>query len=259
MRVIRLENKFALIPESEIVNGYLCDTFDSYGQKLDCDDAGCYSIESSTSDFRQDLLSYLAEILNDSNLINWEYEWDFEEELREYLKEKHGEKGIKLLDKFIEEETVHVEAVYTTWWDGSNWKSKIWNSDSGYSEGKLLDEDDPVAQAILAAWEKCGDGIGYIEKVSKSVFVLYEGLGYLFSGDRYPGWYIAKCEIIEPGQPITIETEEDGQKKIKAPYWIDNLWFFFEEKGEIYLGKGFFSPDGEEIYNISKTNSIEIY
>ena len=258
MRVVKLEEGYALVSSEEIIEGYLCDAFDSCGQKLECDDAGCYSIESSTSDFRKDLLAFLSSNLKDESLKNFEYEWDFEEELRELLQKKYGEKGIELLEKFIREETIHTEAIYTTYWDGSNWKTKIWYSDDGYTDGELLGEDDPVAQAIIEAWEKCG-GVGYIEKVSKSVFVLHKGLGYLFSDDRYPGYQIADCEIIEPGAPVIIKTEEGEEKEIKAPYWNKELSFFFEEKGEIYLAKGFFSPDGEEIYNISKTNSIDLY
>ncbi len=259
IRIVRITDdegeKYSLVSEKEIVYGNLCDTYSSYGQSLDCNDAGCYSIENSWSDFREDLLSYLAESLRDNSLQTWEYEWDFEKELREYLQEKHGEKGVSLLEKFLKEETVHTEAVYTTWWDGHNWRSKLWEVyDGEYSDGKLLDEDDEVAREILEAWEKCG-GIGYIPKVSKCVFTLHNGKGFLFCDDRYPGYQIADCRILQPGAPVVVDTR-DGKKKIEKPFWVSDMSFFFEEDGKIYLAEGYFTPEGE-IYSIYQTDSLE--
>ena len=258
--VIRLddyEGGFSIVNKDDIKTNRLCETYDNYGNQVGCYDAGCYSFSNSASGMHEDCIDAINEKFN----LKLDYEsWMANlEEWERYLKNNEipEDKIADILDfikEFEKENTQHAEVKAITYWDGHNWHDLILeHAYDGYTDGYILDEEE--AADILAAWEKINCNIGHISKVSKSVFTIYKGVGYLFSDDRYPGWQVADCEIIEPSTEVEVKIDNNNVKV--TPYWIDNLSFFFEYAGEIYFAEGYISPEGSHLFDICQTNALE--
>lgn len=124
----------------------LCDCFDSHGQKIGCYNSGCYSFDNSSSNAYKDCLEDLYEHFGIK--AGYQYEnicySDFEDTL-------NGENdlldGIKRADivSFImdwkDENEQHVEVIAWTYWDGSNFKTFVLDSDSWMTDLEELDMD----------------------------------------------------------------------------------------------------------------------
>jgi len=254
--VYSIVNKDSIDTANYIETTYLCETYDNYGNKVGCYDAGCYSFDNSDSGMHEDCIKEINEKFN----LNLDYEtWmcdidDWKEYLESDVPEDKIGKILEFIEEFEKENAQHIEVKAVTYWNGHNWQSIVLEHDEdGYTDGYILDEEE--ATDILAAWEKIGCSVGYIPKVSKSVFTIHKGVGYLFSDDRYPGWQLADCEVIEPSKIVSVQIEENDVEV--APYWIDDLSFFFEYEGEIYFAKGFYTPDGKLVYDTVKTNTLD--
>lgn len=96
-----------------------CESYGSHGQVCGCYDAGCYSIDNCDSGFKANLESA---VMKQFDLEEFDYDYDLKdssEEIKEFVK------------KFIEEQSVHTENKYYTYWDGHNWKSVFLDGENG--------------------------------------------------------------------------------------------------------------------------------
>jgi len=110
MRVIKVNDGFEgedyyIVENDQIEQCNLCECTDRYGNKIGCENAGCFPLN------------------------------------------EHGEET---------EETEHISAVAVNYHDGHNWRSFIVETeldDPNICDGELLEDNNPVAQEILADYE----------------------------------------------------------------------------------------------------------
>ena len=256
--VIRLddyEGGFSIVNKDDIETKYLCETYDNHGNQIGCENAGCYSFNNPASGMHEDCIKEINEKFNlklsneswMSNINEWE----------RYLKnnevpENRIDEILEFIEKFEEKNSHHIKTKSIDYWDGRNWRTLILEIlelvYDGYTDGYILDEEE--AADILAAWEKIDCSVR-----NGPTFTTYNGVGYLFSDSGILGWQVADCEVIESGKNVSVQIEDDVVEV--TPYWVDDMSFFFEYKGEIYFAEGYISPEREHLFDIHKTNVLE--
>jgi hypothetical protein len=140
------EMKYVILPEEVFEETYLCETFDDYGQKIDCCEVGCYCLANLESDFHL----YMAEHFN----------WDLElmskitdlDELEEIFMLNEIEYNIDEIKKYIDEHEEHIPCKAYNYWNGSNHRTYILESDLGVTG--LSEVEPALEKRILAAFEK---------------------------------------------------------------------------------------------------------
>jgi hypothetical protein len=152
----------------------LCETYDNYGQKVGCYNAGCYAIDNSDSDaekdFLRDLYDHFGIEYNDDDLAEFDFS-DVENGLNELLSGISQEKIDSFIKEWKEKNEIHTEAIAWTYWDGHNFRSLVMRSDLGEPDVEEIDDDEE--EAILAELP----GFPYIEGTTASI----ETENYIFT------------------------------------------------------------------------------
>lgn len=124
-------NIFA-IPTKDIITGPLADIYDQYGQKWGHEAAGDWCLGGDPNFYEK-----LCEHLQDK------FEWTLEDDKVFYVSddgklfdtENFTDKEIsdveKEIKKYCEENSTYYEGTYYTFWNGSNWRSILLNTEFG--------------------------------------------------------------------------------------------------------------------------------
>lgn len=151
------DKQIVIINENQIETKKLCETYNDFGQKCGCYDAGCYSIDNSDSDFIKDLKkaveekfgfipAYDIESVGESACINFDDSVDDEDA------EKIDVEPIeKFINEWIKENTSHCDAEVFEYHDGSNWNSLAISVEG--VEPALEEIEDGLNEKILEEYE----------------------------------------------------------------------------------------------------------
>lgn len=167
---------YAAIPAKKVVKGYLHDTYNNWGQTLFPEEAGDYTFGEET--FDRDLEKVLREkfeFLSDAVFyFNADGIFDYDCELTENEEKQINE----FISKFHDENYIAVEATYFNYWDGSNWKSIIFECEGYWNVYEIVD-DQELADEIYEDFENAKAG-----KESNG-FTDYEGPKYTHTTSRW--------------------------------------------------------------------------
>lgn len=170
-----------LVNKSQIIDGYLHDTYCNYGQKLTSYEAGDWGFEQE--EFLNDAKEEAENKLGKEN-INWDnFEINPNDDGNEVIIELYNDdskdydmakKTQKIMNDWAKENYIASEATYLTYWDGHNHRSILFSCDGGNDnmyEYELLDEEDDQKYNDLyerVSLEDKGNGIwgGYIDGYS---------------------------------------------------------------------------------------------
>lgn len=154
------DEEYFITSEKNFEEQNLCDCFDNYGQKIGCYNAGCYSIDNSASDAKNDCLEAMYK--------NFGVEFD-KDDLCDDSFDSALEGDNELLynvpqisiDNFIKDwkdkNEYHAGVKAWTYWDGSNFKTFVLKADSGITDLEELDWE--KQEEILDEYK----GVPYIE------------------------------------------------------------------------------------------------
>jgi hypothetical protein len=166
------EHEYCIVNDSLIITGNECESFNRYGQKTGCYNAGCYALDNTESNFFADLCSKVEEKFNlefknedgksfsfyrDVYMVSNQEPYNlkgFKEGLENL--EFNGEiidEIISFSEKFIEEEEIHNQSTRLEFWDGRNWKSETIEADNNpYPVYEFVNEE--LEKEILEEYEK---------------------------------------------------------------------------------------------------------
>lgn len=106
----------------------MCETYDAYGQKVDCYNAGCYSLENPESSARNDFLEDLYKHFNidfDDDQIDDDYYHRTVNNENDLLENIPSEKISQFMKNWQEKNETHTECVAWVYHDGSNFQSIV--------------------------------------------------------------------------------------------------------------------------------------
>ena len=193
----REEGNFVIVNEGQIEDVNLCDCYNQYGQKIDCYDAGCYTITANNSDARDVCLGEVAEkisakegdkqdFITELENLNWYSPEPDVEKIKKLEKEYNIKEDIlSLVLEWEEENASHTEVKAINYWDGSNWRSIIIENTDGSEDCSFIEEEQE--KEILADLEIAGEpfsqdyshGVAYIHgEKYRFIFSQYAGFAY---------------------------------------------------------------------------------
>jgi len=152
-------NKFGIISADGIKKMPYCETFNKYGQQIGCYDAGCYSLDNSSSGVHKNLQIAIKEEFGIAIQIDLRFQIDGS------LSSEENEEIKAFISSWIEENTSHVECESFNFWDGRNWQSFVIDIDLGEPPVLRLEEDDPVSISILSEMPETP----YINGISETI------------------------------------------------------------------------------------------
>ena len=159
------EGGYGVLRHKDLTDGYLHDCYGSYGQKYD--ECGDYALGES-NEFEENLVDAVKEVFHLEEFAF--YDCDDIENITEYktedgdtdLSEEKKSIIINFMKEWIKENEHYVEALYYTYWDGSNFKSIVFDCEGSnewcdYSvirgEDDLDDDDIELLDEINEAAE----------------------------------------------------------------------------------------------------------
>ena len=129
----------------------LCETYANYGQKVGCENAGCYAIDNSYSDCKADFEDAFEKHFQKKITGFSLGDLCYDNEEGYYV--EMTEKEVVFLRKWQEENEAHSECIAWNYWDGRNFKTIVLKNDnSGYLE--YTEADDEQSMQILKAYKK---------------------------------------------------------------------------------------------------------
>lgn len=145
--VNEVEEPIKVTARSNFEKMRLCDVYGNYGQKYDCYDAGCYSLENSSCTAENDCKSEISKLfqiaIDEINII---------EDSNEFIiepgdGEEYGFDETKVND-FIktwrEENENHIDVTGWTYWDSHNHKTVVLEADYENTDCKELNDDEQI-------------------------------------------------------------------------------------------------------------------
>ena len=194
------EERIFIVRNEDIVrNGYLHDTYDQYGQELDEESAGDYSLKNWYSSAISDMRLELEKMFNEDE-SNEKERYMFEDleinisdltvEDYEGLDIPMSEEDLNNWIKEWEKKNANYTTVdYITWWNGHNFQTHIIDAEEYGATLKRI--DDKLAEEILSAYSEADDwedyGTGCKCRVGE----------HLFKTTRFPHFYEAEVIIGE--------------------------------------------------------------
>lgn len=118
----------------------LCDTYGNYGSKVDCFDAGCYSLDNGSSSFKSDLELFIEEKFN----LEGEFSYDDYKEQQEDGIDTDQPLFIeidKAVKNWIKENENHTEVTAWSFHDSNNFKTVVLKTDFGEPDCEELDDE----------------------------------------------------------------------------------------------------------------------
>jgi len=167
----------------------LCECYDKYGQVIGCYNAGCYSIDNSSTDIKELLEMHIQSKFHLEE--NFEY-YDFlEQDENDIDTDTELYKSIKNeIDLFLSEAENHTTVEVFNYWDGSKYQSLYLNSDD-ISTNLIEEMDEKESKKIIAAFDRANlKDIGF----GKSEYV---GHKYKFTQTQFASDpFISTVEIL---------------------------------------------------------------
>ena len=115
-------NQIFITEEDNFKKVNLCESYNEYGQKVGCYDAGCYCLDNSYSPFLNDLLSALDEKLNTNYSNNHKHSSCTNvENLFEMIEPSDEEKDF--INDWISDNEIHSEIKAWTYYNGHNFNT----------------------------------------------------------------------------------------------------------------------------------------
>lgn len=170
------DGSYCAIPSDGITNGYLHDTYDNYGQQTGEYNAGDYTF--GEENFDRELENFLRnsfEILADAVFyFNRNGIYDHEIDLTDEQVAEIND----AITRFAEENETYTEATYFNYWDGSNYRSIILDSQLDfYPLFEIV--DDEFADEIYADFENA------VEIEDFNGIIRYEGKEFYHRVSRW--------------------------------------------------------------------------
>jgi len=167
----------------------LCDCYDRNGQTIGCYNAGCYTLDNSSTEIKHDLESYIE------TKFQLESDFDYEDFLDQTENEIDTDTELynsikKEIELFLTENESHTNVEAFNYWDGSNYKSLFLNSDD-ISTNCIEEMGEDESNKIIAAFNRANlQDIGF----GKSEFV---GRKYKFTSTQFASDpFITTVEIL---------------------------------------------------------------
>lgn len=160
-------------------NVKLCDCYKNYGQKIDCYDAGCYTIENSGSNAKNDCIEALYKNFNidfdKDNLTDENFDLAIEGE-NELLSNIELSEILSFIEKWDGYNENHTSATAWTYWDGNNHKTLCLATDFGNPDCEELDEEE--SKQILKEFNGAA-------RIDSGVAASYSGEKYTFTSSLW--------------------------------------------------------------------------
>ncbi len=119
------DSEIYIIAADNVKKVYLHDCYDQYGQKIDEDEAGDYSLKNRSCDMQADMLQKGKEIFG-KTFEDVELDNSLEIENAEELGLKDREEEINaFIKQYEEDEATYIECEAIQYWDGQNNRSAI--------------------------------------------------------------------------------------------------------------------------------------
>ncbi len=157
----------------------LCEAYADYGQKVGCYQAGCYSLDNSSSDALKDLIQAISEKfgIEENNINIIESGEIFEIEAGDGEEFGFNEDAVnKFISEWREINEYHTEVVGWIYHDSHNFKTVVLEADFGETDCVELEEEEQI-QILQQMPEKTP----YIEGTNTSV----ETEDFIFHFDRW--------------------------------------------------------------------------
>lgn len=122
------DEEFFITYKENFENVRFCECYDDYGQKNGCYNAGCYSIDNSESEAKNECIEALYKHLgvefteDDCNDISFD---EAIEGTNDLLSNINLEEIEKFVEKWKVENEIHTEVTAWTYWDGRNFKTAL--------------------------------------------------------------------------------------------------------------------------------------
>ena len=172
------DEEFFITREKNFEKQKLCDCFDNFGQKIGCYNAGCYSLDNSSSDVYKDCLKELYKNFGveytDDNLQYSDFD-DAASGDNELLYNVPQSSIDDFISEWKERNENHIEVKAWTYWDGHNFKTFVLEADSGMVDVEELGLE--KQESILSEYP----GVPYIEGTLESD----ETENYVFTFTRW--------------------------------------------------------------------------
>lgn len=120
-----------------------CKAYGNYGVQVDCYNAGCYSLDNSSSSFKSDLEAFIKEKFN----LEGEFSYDDYKEQQENSIDTDQVLCIeidKAVKAWIDENETHTEVTGWTYHDSHNFKTVVSEADFGEVDCNELDEEEQI-------------------------------------------------------------------------------------------------------------------
>lgn len=191
------ETTYKIISRDEVIEKPLSETYDQYGQMIGEANAGDYSVMNTESNFA--IKDCIEEIKNHFNVnLNDDQVYDLKEIIidEDYdninyydeIKDLFDKKELQsFVEKWREENEAHTMCTCFEYWDGSNWKSIVFDYD-GQDYHEYSEVSDEIYESIFNEMYKDGEEIlEYIKDSPGMKKVTTES--YIFKDSNWQGAY----------------------------------------------------------------------
>jgi len=185
-------DELLIVKESWFETAKVCDSYDRYGQKCGCYNAGCYALDNSGCSASSDMLECLYkhfDIEYSEDNLDYDHFESAQNGENELLENISQEDINSFIENWQEENENHSEHEAYTYWDGHNHRTVVLSTEFGESDLERINDDEEENEIIEEYLDR-EDG------EQNAGYTFYKGKKYNFSESAFQeSWAIASASL----------------------------------------------------------------